>query len=308
MKSKLFSLAALLLAGASSSALAQDQQIQNGGPMYNAAQQAKARQAQAQAQAQAHQAPANPAQAAPGAQGQPHQHGPGQRPPQPGQPPQAQPAPPAQRPPQAQPPQQQNGRPQPGSPGGPSYRGGPGDRHGGNPQGDGRQNWNGRGPGPDQQEPGRPGPDRHDGGRYDGGRYDGGRYDGEHRDGEHRGDHGEWNRPGDGRGPDWDRDHGRAQPHNGPQWAPRRYPPIYNSPSRYRGPYWRPPADYYVRAWRFGELLPRGWYAPDYQLMDWWSYGLPEPPPGYDWVRVGRDALLVDDYGRIYQVVRSVFW
>ena len=42
--------------------------------------------------------------------------------------------------------------------------------------------------------------------------------------------------------------------------------------------------------------------------MDWWSYGLPEPPYGYDWVRVGPDALLVDYSGRIVQVVRAVFW
>ena len=292
MKSKLFSLAALLLAGASSSAFAQDQPIQNGGPMYNAGQAAKAR------QAQAHQAQANPAPGAPGAPGQAHQHG--QHPPQAGQPPQAQPAQPAQRPPQ--PPQQQNARPQPGGPGGPSFRGGPGDHHGGNPQGDGRQNWNGRGPGPGQPAPGQPAP-----GRPSPDRHDGERFDGDRRDGDHRGDHGDWNRPGDGRGQDWDHNHGRG-PHDGPQWAPRRYPPIYNSPSRYRGPYWRPPSDYYARAWRYGEILPRGWYGPDYQLMDWWSFGLPEPPPGYDWVRMGRDALLVDDYGRIYQVVRSVFW
>lgn len=287
MKSKLVSLAALLMAGTSSSALAQDQPIQNGGPMYNAARQAKAHEAQAQPpQGQGRQGPAHQGQAhqgqapqAPGAQGQGHQ-----RSPQGAPPPQAQPGP---RP--AQPPQPQNGRPQPGAPGGPSSRGGPGERHGGNPQGEGRQNWDGRGPGP-----GQPGPDRHDGGR---------------NDGDQRGrDHGNWNRPGDGRGSEWDRDHGQRPPQGGPRWAPRRYPPIYSSPSRYRGPYWRPPADYYARAWRYGEILPRGWYGQDYRLMDWWSFGLPEPPPGYDWVRVGRDALLIDYSGRIYQVVQSVFW
>lgn len=102
------------------------------------------------------------------------------------------------------------------------------------------------------------------------------------------------------------RDHGRR---DGPRWDQHRYPPIYDSPSRYRGPGWRPPHGYYARAWRFGDILPRGWYGPQYQLLDWWAYDLPEPPYGYDWVRVGRDALLIDGYtGRIVQVVRLVFW
>ncbi|HKR87772.1 MAG TPA: hypothetical protein VJS38_06320, partial [Phenylobacterium sp.] len=49
MKSRLISLAALLMASAATGALAQTQpQIENGGPMWNAGQQAKARQAQGQ--------------------------------------------------------------------------------------------------------------------------------------------------------------------------------------------------------------------------------------------------------------------
>ena len=33
------------------------------------------------------------------------------------------------------------------------------------------------------------------------------------------------------------------------------------------------------------------------------------PPPGFDWVRSGPDALLIDQFsGRIVQVVRNVFW
>lgn len=72
---------------------------------------------------------------------------------------------------------------------------------------------------------------------------------------------------------------------------------------------WRAPSGYYVRAWRYNEVLPRGWYGPEYRLMDWWRYDLPEPPYGYDWVRVGPDVLLVDGFnGRIVQVVRAVFW
>jgi len=278
MKSRLFSLAALLMAGAATGALAQGQPtIENGGPMYNAGQAAKARQAQAQAQAQ---------------QQRPPEHGP-HRPPQAPQPPQAGPPPqPAHQPPQP------SGAPPAGE----------------------RQNWNGHGPGrpgPGQPGPGQAGPDHRD--HWDRGHWDGDPRGDDPRGDDRRGDdrrgddrrgdgRRDWNRPGDGRpGPDWEH-YDRGPPPNAPRWAPRRYPPAYNSPSRYRGPSWRPPEGYYVRTWRYGEVLPRGWYGPDYQLFDWWSFALPAPPPGYDWIRIGRDALLVDDYGRIYQVVRGVFW
>ena len=64
-----------------------------------------------------------------------------------------------------------------------------------------------------------------------------------------------------------------------------------------------------MRTWGFGDFLPRGWYGQQYYLSDPWTYDLPLPPPGYVWVRVGYDALLVDDYnGRVVQVVRNVFW
>lgn len=110
----------------------------------------------------------------------------------------------------------------------------------------------------------------------------------------------------DGRRWDGDRDHDRR---DRPQWERRRYPPIYNSPSRYRWSGWRSPPGFYVRSWRYGEILPRAWYGSEYRLTDWWSYGLPEPPYGYEWVRVGADVVLVDIYtGEIVQVVRLVFW
>lgn len=279
MKSRLLTLAALLMASAASGALAQGQpQIENGGPMWNAGQAAKARQAQAQAgqsQAPEH-GPHRPPQPAPGAQA--------------GQPAHPQPQQPAPQP------------PQPGQPG--PYRGAPSNWNrpdNGRPPGGDRQDWNQHG-GPGRPNPGQPGPDRRDNDPRD--RYDRDRYDRDHHDRDHH----DWNRPGEARDPDWDRyDRGRPPP-NAQRWAPRRYPPIYSSPSRYRGPYWRPPEGFYVRAWRYGEVLPRGWYSPDYRLFDWWSFGLPEPPPGYDWVRVGPDALLVDYSGRIFQVVRAVFW
>ena len=66
---------------------------------------------------------------------------------------------------------------------------------------------------------------------------------------------------------------------------------------------------FYVHVWNFGDYLPRGWYASNYRILDWWTYDLPVPPPGYAWVRVGDDALLIDEFnGRVIQVVRYVFW
>ncbi|MBI1199332.1 MAG: hypothetical protein GC203_15840 [Phenylobacterium sp.] len=121
---------------------------------------------------------------------------------------------------------------------------------------------------------------------------DGDRRDGDHRDRDHR-----------------DRDHyDRDYRGGGSYWSRGHYPTVYFSPHRYQHR-WRPPPGYYVRIWSYGDYLPRGWYGPDWWLIDPWAYDLPPPPPGFDWVRAGDDALLVDRYtGRIIQVVRDVFW
>jgi Ni/Co efflux regulator RcnB len=139
-------------------------------------------------------------------------------------------------------------------------------------------------------------------------------------EGDRRGDGArpDWNRPDESRGGrrwdgdrnggdrrDWDRRDDRGRPH----WQQGRYPQIYRSPQRYRYGYYSPPIGFYSHNWAFGEFLPRGWYGSDYMLDDWWDYDLPYPPPGYDWIRVGNDALLIDRYsGRVVQVVRYLFW
>ncbi|WP_395673831.1 RcnB family protein [Phenylobacterium sp.] len=157
-----------------------------------------------------------------------------------------------------------------------------------------------------------------DGRRFDndGRRDDDRRWDRDGRRDDRRGDDRRWDgrRDGDrrweGRRDDrrWDNDR-RRPPTNHPRWEPRRYPPIYTSPSRFRGHIWRPPVGFYSYSWGYGDILPRGWYDDGYRLHDWWNYGLPVPPPGLDWVRVGYDAILVDEYtGQVFQVVRMVFW
>ncbi|WP_197422626.1 RcnB family protein, partial [Phenylobacterium sp. CCH9-H3] len=130
---------------------------------------------------------------------------------------------------------------------------------------------------------------------------------GDRRDWDRRGDNDrrDWDRRGDGRR-DWDRRDHRRDDHR--RWERGRYPPAYFSSHRYRYA-WRPPSGFYLRSWSFGEFFPRGWYGPGYWIVDPWQYDLPLPPPGYDWVRSGPDALLIDEFsGRIVQVVRNVFW
>lgn len=62
---------------------------------------------------------------------------------------------------------------------------------------------------------------------------------------------------------------------------------------RFRGPSYRYPRGFGYQRWAFGAFLPLIFLAPDYTLSDYWNYGLPAPPPGFHWIRVGPDALLV---------------
>ncbi|MFM1959746.1 MAG: hypothetical protein RL588_1263 [Pseudomonadota bacterium] len=125
--------------------------------------------------------------------------------------------------------------------------------------------------------------DRHERDRYD--RHDGPRYDSYRHDAYRH----------DGRRP--------------PRYDPRWYPPVWVPPYRYRGDPWSPPPGFSYRRWSYGEVLPWTWWTPRYRIDSWWVYGLPVPPVGYAWVRLGRDAVMVDLWtGRIVQVAFSLFW
>ena len=94
-----------------------------------------------------------------------------------------------------------------------------------------------------------------------------------------------------------------------PHYDPRRYPPVWTPPYRYRADRWVPPPGFSPRRWSYGEVLPWTWWTPRYRIETWWLYGLPVPPLGYAWVRLGRDAALVDLWtGRIVQVAFFLFW
>jgi Ni/Co efflux regulator RcnB len=73
------------------------------------------------------------------------------------------------------------------------------------------------------------------------------------------------------------------------------------------GPYHRP-AGWVSRQWGYGQILPRGYWTSQYLLADYWLFALEVPPAGYEWVRVGSDALMIDiNSGEILQTEYGVF-
>ena len=73
------------------------------------------------------------------------------------------------------------------------------------------------------------------------------------------------------------------------------------------GPYHRPPG-WSARRWGYDEILPRGFWGPQYVLADYWLFALEVPPVGFEWVRYGADALLINtSNGEILQVEYGVF-
>lgn len=73
------------------------------------------------------------------------------------------------------------------------------------------------------------------------------------------------------------------------------------------GAYRRPPG-WVARRWAYGQILPRAYWTSQYILADYWLFALEVPPAGYEWVRDGADALLVNtDTGEILQVEYGVF-
>ncbi len=117
----------------------------------------------------------------------------------------------------------------------------------------------------------------------------------------------------------------QAEPHPGPMGYPRvaeprgwntrpgavdrrAYQHNFQATRPYRiGPYHQPPG-WENRRWGYGDTLPPAYWAAPYVLMDYWLFGLEIPPVGFEWVRVGADALLVNvTSGEVLQVVYGAF-
>jgi len=116
-----------------------------------------------------------------------------------------------------------------------------------------------------------------------------------------------------------------AEPHQGPQGSQRvtephgwnsrpatvdrgAYQHNYQAARSYHiGAYRRPPG-WTARRWGYGEILPRAYWASQYVLADYWLFALEIPPVGFEWVRDGSDALLINTAnGEILQVEYGVF-
>jgi len=125
----------------------------------------------------------------------------------------------------------------------------------------------------------------------------------------------DFNRPGpdrrDVRRPDDRRDFGDRRGDRGRRDFSnyRNYHQNFRASQRFRAaPYRRPPG-YFARRWSWGQTLPSFFWTRDYWLTDFYAYDLPPPPYGAIWVRVGDDALLIDQYtGEIIEVDYGVFY
>jgi len=89
----------------------------------------------------------------------------------------------------------------------------------------------------------------------------------------------------------------------------RDYHRSFHVTRRFYAPAYRRPAGWYEHRWTYGEFLPAAFWVRDYWIIDYVDYDLPPPPFGAVWVRVGPDALLVDeDTGEIITVAYDVFY
>lgn len=95
-------------------------------------------------------------------------------------------------------------------------------------------------------------------------------------------------------------------------YAGERRPFNYNGRTFYRfraEPYRWPNARYQNYRWSRGGRLPAFFLLQDYFISDYYALGLQPAPYGYQWVRVGYDVLLVNQYtGEIADVVPGVFY
>jgi Ni/Co efflux regulator RcnB len=83
----------------------------------------------------------------------------------------------------------------------------------------------------------------------------------------------------------------------------------FNAPRRFHFGFYNRPHGWYAHRWVYGERLPGGWFGRDYWIGNYATFGLIGPPDGYQWVRDGDDALLVDvDTGEVLQVEYGVFY
>jgi len=81
------------------------------------------------------------------------------------------------------------------------------------------------------------------------------------------------------------------------------------SAQRYHWNNYQRPSGWYAHRWTYGERLPTAFYASNYWIGSYVSFGLMAPPSGLVWVREDNDALLIDrNTGEIERVEYDVFY
>jgi Ni/Co efflux regulator RcnB len=104
-------------------------------------------------------------------------------------------------------------------------------------------------------------------------------------------------------------DRGRREERGRDFGTARNFHRNFNAPRHFRAGGYRPPRGYFARRWGWGEILPPAFWARDYWIVDFADYDLPPPPYGAIWVRVGDDALMIDQgSGEIIEVAYGVFY
>ena len=89
----------------------------------------------------------------------------------------------------------------------------------------------------------------------------------------------------------------------------RNFHQNFRAQRRFQAPAYRRPPGWYAHTWAWGQVLPVAFWPRDYWITDFTSYDLPPPPFGAIWVRVGDDALLIDqDSGEIIEVDYGIFY
>lgn len=148
--------------------------------------------------------------------------------------------------------------------------------------------------------------------RFDRDRNGDGRVDNRFRDRDRDGVPNRFDRDRDGDGIPNRFDNRPNQRFRGGFFSGDRRPFNYNGRTFYRfraEPYRWPNAQYRNYRWSRGTRLPASFLLQNYFISDYYALGLQPAPYGYQWVRVGYDVLLVNQYtGEIADVVPGVFY
>ncbi len=92
------------------------------------------------------------------------------------------------------------------------------------------------------------------------------------------------------------------------QFDSHTYQRNMNASRRFHWRSYQRPHGWYDHRWVFGEIMPSFFWAQNYWISDWWMFDLMPPPYGYEWVRYGDDALLINtDTGEVLQVEYNLF-